>query len=259
MMSLLVAAAPFLTLLLAALVVGRGAEEAARRAGLPRPAIAGVTTPVFVSAVVTARVAEILPTWRSVVANPLDILRFTGADQLSPLGGVLGAILGFLVFVWRQRLPLLRTADLYAGVLPLGLAVYNLGCLVRGDCYGRVALAPFGIVFPGFELPHYPVALYAAALALFVYAFLRWFALRRPAPGSVSLAAATAIAASAALLAPLRLESTSGLLDGQLAAVIALTLGVLLLVQVQWLMRVSRSRALSSPPRAPSPGEGASS
>lgn len=246
-MRLLAAAAPFLTLVLAAWVVGRAATEGARFAGLPRVAISGLTAPVFVSAVVIARVTEILPTWRNVVANPLDILRFTGAGQLSPLGGLFGALVGFAIFAHRLRLPLLPAADLYAGVLPLGLAVYNLGCLVRGDCYGRVAPAPFGIVFPGFEFPHYPVALYAAALALFIYAFLRWFARRRPAPGSVLLACVTAVAASSALLAPLRLESTFELMDEQLAPVIAVSLGVLLIAQVSWVVRAYRPRNPSNP------------
>lgn len=249
LMRLLAAAAPFLTLLLAAWVVGRGAEEAARFAGVPRLALAGLTAPVFVVAVVTARAVEVLPTWRNVAANPLDVLRFTDAGQLSPLGGLVGAFVGFLVLSHRRRLPLLRIADLYAGVLPLGLAVYNLGCLVRGDCYGRVAPAPFGIVFPGFELPHYPVALYAAALALFVYAALRWLALRRPEPGSVAFAAAAGIAASSALLVPLRLESTSGWLDPQLAAVIAFALGGLLVVQIGWIVRTTRTRLLVIPLR----------
>ncbi len=246
-LTLALAAAPLLTLLLAAWVVGRGAERAASAGSLPRVVIADLTTPIFVTALAAARIGEVLPTWQNVATNPLDLLRFTGAGQLSPLGGVLGAGLGFLVFTRRKGLPLLRTADLYGLVLPLGIAVHSGGCLVRGDCYGRVAPAPFGIVFPGFELPHYPVGLYAAAIALFVFAFLRWFDGRRPPSGSIALVAVTAIAGSDALLAPLRLEGAPGLLDVPLAAAVAIALATLLVGQAVWIFRVHRSGA---PPAA---------
>ena len=240
MIGLVLAAAPFVTLLLAAWVVGRFAERASPFAGLPRAAIADLTMPVFLVALSTARIVQILPAWKSVVANPLDLLRFTGAGQLSPLGGILGACLGFLVFTRRYGLPLLRTVDLYGLVLPLGFAVYDGGCLVRGDCYGRVAPAPFGIMFPGFELPHYPVGLYAAALALILYAGLIVFAQRHPAPGYVAAAAVTGLAGSSALLAPFRLEVSPTLLDGQQVMVVALALAVLLISQAAWLWKAMR-------------------
>ena len=240
MLTLVLAAAPLLSLILAAWVVGRSAELAAPRFGLARVAIADLTTPIFVTALVAARVGKVLPVWQSVASNPLDLLRFTGTGQLSPLGGILGAGLGFLVFTRRRGLPLLRTADLYALVLPLGIAVHSGGCLLRGDCYGRVGSAPFGIVFPGFELPHYPVGLYATAFALFVFAFLQWFADRRPTPGSTALVAVTAISGSDALLAPLRLDAASGLLDVPFAVAVAIALVALFTAQVRLLVQMHR-------------------
>ena len=239
-LGLVLAAAPFVTLLLTAWVVGRSAERGASFAGLPRAAIADLTMPVFIAALAAARIVQILPAWRSVAANPLDLLRFTGAGQLSPLGGTLGACLGFLVFTRRYGLPLVRTVDLYGLVLPLGFAVYDGGCLVRGDCYGRVAPAPFGIIFPGFELPHYPVGLYAAALALILYAGLIVFAQRHPAPGYVAAAAVTGLAGSSALLSPFRLAVSPTLLDGQQMMIVALALTVLLISQAAWLWKALR-------------------
>lgn len=245
-LGLTLAAAPLLTLLSAAWVVGRAIERATPFAGLPPAAIADLTAPVFISALVMARIVQILPAWRSVAANPLDLLRFTGAGQLSPLGGLLGASLGFFVFTRRYGLPLVRTADLYGLVLPLGFAVYDGGCLVRGDCYGRVAPAPFGIIFPGFEFPHYPVGLYAAALALLLYGGLIVLAQRRPAPGSVAVAAVIGLAGSVALLAPLRLETPATLLDGQQVMLVTLALVALLFTQLRWLRTWRRLSPLGS-------------
>lgn len=245
---MVLAAAPFLTLLLAAWVVGRGVERAAQYSGLPRTVVAESTLPIFMSAIVVARIVQVLPVWRSVAAYPLDLLRFTGAGQLSLLGGIIGTSLGFLVFTRRTGLPLLRTADLYGMVLPLGIAVHSGGCLVRGDCYGRVAPPPFGIVFPGFELPHYPVGLYATAAALVIYSGLTWFARLRPAPGSIALTGIVTVAISYALLAPLRTETVSRLLDTQQALTIALALGSILAFQIWWLIKY-RSRRMQ--PAAP--------
>jgi prolipoprotein diacylglyceryltransferase len=253
-MALALAAAPLLTLLLAAWVVGRTAEQAAPRAGLSRVAIADLTTMIVITTVVSARILAVAPTWRGIVANPWDMLRFTGSGQLSPLGGALGASLGLLVFTWRRGLPLLRTADLYGLVLPLGMAVYSGGCLLRGDCYGRVAPAPFGIVFPGFAFPHYPVGLYAAASALFVYAGVQWFAQRQPPFGSVALVAVTTLLTADALLAPLRLDTVPGVLEGR-SAILLIALGTLITAQVTWLYTAHRARALASSGRDGSPGE----
>ena len=255
LMSLALAAAPLLTLLLAAWVVGRGAEQVAPRAGFSRVVIADLTTMVLITALVSARIVAVAPSWRSVVTNPLDVLRFTGSGQLSLLGGALGASLGLFVFTRRRKLPLLRTADLYGLVLPLGMAMHSGGCVLRSDCYGRVAPAPFGIVFPGFELPHYPVELYVAALALFVYAGVGWFAQRQPAPGFVALAAVTALAAVQALLTPLRFGGTPGLL-GTHAVVVALALVVTVVAQLAWVATVHRSRSVAGDASASSLGEG---
>lgn len=249
--SLALAAAPLLTVLLAAWVVGRGAERAAAIVGLPSMAIVDLTTPLFVTALVSARVVEALPAWRSLLANPLDLLRFTGAGQLWPLGGILGASIGVVVFGRRKSLPLLRTADVYGLALPLGMTAYHGGCLARNDCCGRVAPAPFGIVFPGFELPHYPVGFYAAAAALFVYAGLQWLARRQPAPGSVALGAVTALAGSYALLAPLRRDDTPGVFDGALVIVVIVAL---LVAQTAWLFKVTRTSAPPIAGQSPSGG-----
>lgn len=257
-MSLALAAAPLFTVLLAAWVVGRGAERAAASIGLPRVVIAELTTPLFVTALVSARIVEVLPMWRGMLTNPLDLLRFTGAGQLSPLGGVLGASIGFVVFGRRKGLSLLRTADVYGLALPLGMAVYHGGCLARNDCYGRVAPPPLGIVFPGLELPHYPVGLYAAAAALFVYAGLQWFAHHQPAPGSAAMIAVTTMAGSYALLAPLRLDGAPGFFDVQQSAAVAVAVAALVVAQLMWLVKLNRARPLppQSPDRALGEGNG---
>lgn len=240
--------APIISLLLAAWVVGRAAERAASRFGLPRPEIAALTPALVVTALASARLTAVAPHWRVVVAHPLDLLRVT--DGLSLLGGVVGVVGGLVVFSRRTQLPLVGVADLYGVAMPLGVAVYSAGCLLRDDCYGRVAAPPLGIRFPGLEAPRYPVDLYAAAAALMVSGALAWVARRRPAPGILALAAVASLGAVQVLLAPLRLDAESELLSAEQLTTLAVTGGVLVLLQLaalRWWLRRGGTAVVWSP------------
>ena len=227
---------PLLTQVVAGAVVGWAAERAASRFGLARSAVAGLTTTLLVWAVVAGRLGAVAPHWRMAVAHPLDLLRVNAG--LSFLAGSLGAVAALGVAVRRSGTGLWPLVDLYGSVLPLGFAAYGLGCLVRDDCYGRVAPAPFGIVFAGFETPRYPVELYAAALALLAYGAVQWLCARRPPAGVVALASVALLAGSAALLSPLRLDAGGGLTTGDLVRALAvLGLAVTALAAKLWAWR----------------------
>lgn len=251
-LALLPRAAPILILVLAGWIVGRSAEREAPRFGLPRPAIADLTPALVVIAIVAARLTTAVPHWRMVIAHPLDLLRVNG--QLSFFGGVVGAAAGLPILARRSRLPVWRVADAYGVAVPLGFAVHGLGCLLRDDCYGRVAPPPLGIVFPSRHDPRYPVELYAAAAALFCYVGLRWIARRRLPPGTVALAAVTVLAASGGLLDLLRLEAEDGMLGGKRLISLAIAALALSLLQLR-LVRTS-ARPVVAPgavPPCPSP------
>lgn len=229
---------PLLSVLLAAWIVGRTAERSALRFGLPRPEIAALTPALAMTAIVAARVVAVVPHWRVVAAHPLDLLRIT--DQLSLVGGVAGTVAGLFVLARRAQLPLLPVADLYGMAMPLGVAAYGASCLLRDDCYGRVAAPPLGIVFPGLEAPRYPVGLYTAAAAFFAAGTLAWMSRHCSAPGVVALGAIALLGAIRVLLAPLRLDAESTLLGADqliTLAVTAIALVVLQIVALRWRRR----------------------
>jgi phosphatidylglycerol:prolipoprotein diacylglycerol transferase len=121
-------------------------------------------------------------------------------------GGGIGGILGGLVFLIRNRLPVGEFMDIAAITGPIGMAFGRLGCFLNGCCYGRLceADAALGVQFPPgsaaaarhFEhgliaagsdsLPVLPVQLYQAGhdILLFVglWAIARW---ARPPRGSL--------------------------------------------------------------------------
>lgn len=239
----------FMSLIGGGWLIGRAAERLAPRFGVPRPAIAAWTPLLVVVTVVSARLVAMLPHWRAIATHPLDLLRIS--EQLSIWGGVVGVFSSLIVLCWRARLPFWRVADTFGGAVPLGFAVHGLACLVRDDCYGRAAPPPFGIVFPGLQTARYPVALYAAALALLAYAALRRLGERRPMPGTVALTAIVAIAGGRALLAPLRLDAAAGYVDRDFVTSLGLASLALVLLQIRVLRASLRDGAAS--PITPSP------
>ena len=63
-------------------------------------------------------------------------------------GSVLGGALGASIFMRRNKMPVLRTFDIMAPALVLGMSIGRFGCLLNGCCFGCVTDVSWGIVFP---------------------------------------------------------------------------------------------------------------
>jgi phosphatidylglycerol---prolipoprotein diacylglyceryl transferase len=181
----LVAASELITLLGAYWVVVVLAERQAATQGLAPARVSAATTWFAVGGVVGGRLAYILPDWRDYVGRPFDLLLIQSG--LSFYGALAGAVVVAGWYAWRAELPLGRTLDLFAPCMALGIAVYRLACIIRGDCYGAPASSPWGVVFPGFSQPRYPAEIYEGLLALFLFAVLWVWRDRRRFSGEVGL------------------------------------------------------------------------
>jgi len=79
--------------------------------------------------------------------NPGEIL------HIFRLGGVWwgGPIVGALVaglYTWRRRMGFLKTVDILAPSMALGVTIGRIGgCFMAGCCYGRQTCSAFGVVF----------------------------------------------------------------------------------------------------------------
>lgn len=88
------------------------------------------------------------------IAHPLEIIvpfsngQFVGIQGLSYHGGAVGALLGLTVYVKKHQLPLLKTADLWAAVVPFGYTFGRLGNFANAELYGRATTSPLGMIFP---------------------------------------------------------------------------------------------------------------
>lgn len=112
-------------------------------------------------------------------------------------GGVIGALVIFIFYTRRHRMPFFATADLFAPALALGHVLGRIGCFFAGCCYGAQCSSDFlfAVVFPHDRLsvappgiPLYPVQLFESFGELLIFGFLFYYRKRKPFDGAVFLA-----------------------------------------------------------------------
>ncbi len=130
---------------------------------------------------------------------------FVGLPGMSYHGGVVGALVGGIIFCRFYKQKLLRITDTAVAAIPLGYTFGRLGNFINAELYGRVTEVPWGMVFPtappfstneewvrniadriGFEyvigdvinLPRHPSQLYEALFEGVVLFLILWFVIR---------------------------------------------------------------------------------
>jgi phosphatidylglycerol:prolipoprotein diacylglycerol transferase len=117
-------------------------------------------------------------------ANPLEILA-TWQGGMSFHGGMLGLVLGGVIFCRRKGLDFWRVADLYTVTIPIGLGLGRIGNFINGELYGRVTDVAWGMVFPGGgPLARHPSQLYEAFLEGVVLFSVLWILKEKQNPPS---------------------------------------------------------------------------
>ena len=91
-------------------------------------------------------------------------IAFTGISGMSYHGGLIGIILGTLIYARKNKLDYWEITDLFVPVIPLGYTFGRLGNFINGELYGRVTTAPYGMYFPlaGDSMLRHPSQLYEA-------------------------------------------------------------------------------------------------
>ena len=111
------------------------------------------------------------PIW----ANPIDILKIWEGG-MSFHGGLAGVAIAIVLYARSQGASVLRTADLVAPVVPIGLFLGRIANFINAELWGRPTDGPLGVVFcnasilaqygdcPGGMVPRHPSQLYEAGL-----------------------------------------------------------------------------------------------
>ncbi|MDR1908498.1 MAG: prolipoprotein diacylglyceryl transferase [Spirochaetaceae bacterium] len=113
--------------------------------------IFGVTGLILGARILSTLVYESDPFYRE---NPWFIFwpfrdgQFTGFMGMSYHGGVLGCVLGVILFCIVKHFDFREIADMVCAAIPLGYTFGRLGNFINGELYGRVTPGPLGMIFP---------------------------------------------------------------------------------------------------------------
>ncbi len=79
-----------------------------------------------------------------------NTLQFPATESKSVFGGLLLALIGFgIAKIWlRYRF---KVFDAFAIVIPIGMAIQRVGCLLVGCCYGNTTMLPWGVHYGNFS------------------------------------------------------------------------------------------------------------
>ena len=116
------------------------------------------------------------------LGHPSEILA-TWQGGMSFHGGMLGLILGALIFCRKKGLNFWRVADFYTVTIPIGLGLGRIGNFINAELYGRVTDVPWGMIFPGGgPMPRHPSQLYEAFLEGLVLFIILWLLKEKQRP-----------------------------------------------------------------------------
>jgi phosphatidylglycerol:prolipoprotein diacylglycerol transferase len=146
-------------MMLLAVLSGMGlAIYRARRVGVDPEMIFALAFWMIIPGILGARIFFVTQYWRDDFwpiyerTHEISSLVFAvvnvAAGGLVVYGSFVGAMLGLGLFWWRNRIPLLATADLIAPSMLLGLALGRVGCMLNGCCYGGPCNLPWSVTFP---------------------------------------------------------------------------------------------------------------
>ncbi|MBN2657504.1 MAG: prolipoprotein diacylglyceryl transferase [Spirochaetales bacterium] len=134
---------------------------------------------------------------------------FVGLQGMSYHGGVIGGVIGAVIYLRVKKFDTLLWGDMLTASIPLGYTFGRLGNFINGELYGRVTTSPLGIVFPhaqrfspslnwvqdtasrigmdisglnAVNLPRHPSQLYEALFEGIILWAILWFVVRKKKP-----------------------------------------------------------------------------
>jgi phosphatidylglycerol:prolipoprotein diacylglycerol transferase len=165
----------------------------AKRQSIPAEQAVSLCMWTIITGIIGARLFYVTEYWNETLCfdkgdillldSLLNVFNFAKGG-LTVFGSIIGGILGALIFMRRNKMPVLRTFDILSPAQMLGSAIGRIGCLLNGCCFGGVTESAWGIVFPidspahyyqcthglispeELPLPVHPTQIYSSCLAL---------------------------------------------------------------------------------------------
>ena len=161
------------------------AARLARRAALNPDAVTNLALYCALSAIAGAKLMMFVVDFRYYADHPGEIFSLATLQA----GGVFyGGLICALAISWwymrRERMPLGKTADVFAPAIALGHGIGRLGCFSAGCCWGVECHRPWAVTFTNpvanqlvgvpLNVPLHPTQLYESAAEFCIFGILYW-------------------------------------------------------------------------------------
>jgi phosphatidylglycerol---prolipoprotein diacylglyceryl transferase len=171
----------------------------ATKEGINADTIWNIGLIVIASSLIGAKLLLVIVEFDYYRANPSaifsrDLLQSGGVF----LGGVIAALAATGYYLYRNRLPWWKLADLFAPGLAVGHALGRVGCFAAGCCYGTSCSLPWAVTYSDefahtyvgvpLHTPMHPTQLYEAAAEFITFLGLMWLLKRKRFDGQIILA-----------------------------------------------------------------------
>ncbi len=231
---------------------------------------------VLILGVIGARIYHILtpsPSMQAVgiysvldyLRNPFQLINIRSGG-LGIIGGILGGLLGLIIYTWRNKLPALSWADLAVVGMAIGQSIGRWGNYFNQELYGKPTEVPWAITIdPVHRLPSvaefstfHPAFLYESIWSLLTFFLLLWLVRKqayRMLSGEVMVVYLVAYAIGRTLLELVRLDSRPVNLLGVQSTVAVATVVALGIAGAAVLWAVARRVRRRQEPDPPAGGD----
>lgn len=125
---------------------------------------------IFFCAFVGARIFFVLLYFRDFLAEPIEMLKIWNGG-LVIYGGIIGAVIGAVIYMRIKKLNFWKWADLTVPGLALGIFIGRMGCFSIHDHIGKVTNVPWGIEWTD-GLVRHETSIYASLFGLLIFIVL---------------------------------------------------------------------------------------
>ncbi|OGX05491.1 MAG: prolipoprotein diacylglyceryl transferase [Omnitrophica bacterium RIFCSPLOWO2_12_FULL_50_11] len=160
-------------------------RQNAQQLGVPPNLVVDLALFVVFLGFLGARIFYVGLYWDYFRAAPLEIIQIWKGG-LVWYGGLAGGLIGFYLFTWFKRLPLMALLDLFVPAVALAQGFGRMGCFLNGCCFGIKTNVPWAVQFPFSDHSIHPTQLYESGFCFVLAGFLFLLWRSRLRPGLVS-------------------------------------------------------------------------
>jgi phosphatidylglycerol:prolipoprotein diacylglycerol transferase len=155
-------------------------RRAAKRFNIPPVVIENLAFYVMLGVIIGGRLLYVMFHWHQYEHDLFGILRIWEGGMMF-YGGLLGGLVGGLLYLKKENIPVLTISDVIAPAIALGEFFTRIGCFLNGCCFGTPSSLPWAVKFPEecvaggsavADFTLHPTQIYASLFGLALFFFL---------------------------------------------------------------------------------------